>query len=112
MSPTQRSKQELIDKGYHVEKVEYYNSFSRRMKDLWGFIDLLAIKKGEVLAVQVTGGMNNKPSHIKKMNENELLPLVKSSGIKVELHTWRKLIVGKYKNGNPKKGWVNDIVKL
>jgi len=112
MSPTQRSRIALENRGYHVEKVEYFNYFSKRMKDLWGFIDLLAIKKGEVLAVQVTGGMNNKPSHIKKINENELLPLVKGAGIKIELHTWRQLIIGKYKNGNPKKGWVNDIVKL
>jgi len=112
MSPTQRSRQELESRGYHVEKVEYFNAYSHRMKDLWGFIDLLCLKKDEVLAVQVTGGMNNKPSHIKKMNENELLPLVKSAGIKIELHTWRKLNIGKFKNGNPKRGWVNDIVKL
>jgi len=112
MSPTQRSRKQLEGIGYHVEKVEYYNTFSHRTHDLWGFIDLLAIKKGEVLAVQVTGGMNNKPSHIKKMNESELLSLVKSAGIKIELHTWRQLIVGKFKNGNPKRGWVNDIVKL
>ena len=112
MSPTQRSKQELTDRGYHVEKVEYYNSFSRRMKDLWGFIDLLAIKKGEVLAVQVTGGMQHKKPHLDKMTSNELFPLVKSAGIKIELHTWRKLITSRYKNGNPKRTWVNDIVKL
>ena len=97
MSPTTRSKQELEDRGYHVEKVEYYNSFSRRMKDLWGFIDLLAIKKGKVLAVQVTGGMQHKNPHLGKMKGSELFPLVKSAGIKIELPTWRQLVIGKYK---------------
>lgn len=112
MSPTQRSRLALEDRGYHVEKVEYFNSFSHRMKDLWGFIDLLAIKKGEVLAVQTTGGIQHKNPHLAKMTGNKLFPLVKSAGIKIELHTWRKLIIGKFKNGNPKRGWVNDIVKL
>jgi len=112
MSPTTRSKEELKERGYHVEKVEYFNTFSHRMKDLWGFIDLIAIKKGEVLAVQVTGGMQHKQPHLDKMTGNELFPLVKSAGIKIELHTWRKLIIGKFKNGNSKRGWVNDIVIL
>ena len=112
MSPTQRSRKQLEGIGYHVEKVEYFNAFSHRMKDLWGFIDLLAIKKGEVLAVQTTGGIGHKNPHLEKIRSSELFPIVKSSGIKCELHTWRKLIVGKFKNGNPKRGWVNDIVKL
>jgi hypothetical protein len=34
--------------------VEKWNSFTRTRKDLWGWADLLAIRRGEVLAVQVT----------------------------------------------------------
>lgn len=54
VSPTQRSLAHLRELGYHVEVVEKWNSFTKQRKDLWGWADLLAIKKGEVLAVQVT----------------------------------------------------------
>lgn len=53
-SPTQRSLAHLRELGYHVEIVEKWNSFTKQRKDLWGWADLLAIRKGEVLAVQVT----------------------------------------------------------
>lgn len=54
VSPTQRSLAHLRELGYHVEIVEKWNSFTKQRKDLWGWADLLAIRKGEVLAVQVT----------------------------------------------------------
>ena len=112
MSPAQLSLQALRERGYIVEMVEHYNSFTHRRKDLWGFIDILAIKENSVLAVQVAGGIGEKNPHLEKMNESELLPIVKSAGIKIELHIWRKLITSRYKNGNPKRTWVNDITTL
>jgi hypothetical protein len=54
MTPTQRSLAALRELGYLVEVVEKWNSFTRTRKDLWGWADLLAIRRGEVLAVQVT----------------------------------------------------------
>ena len=44
-SPTQRSLEYLREQGYHPEVVEKYNSFTRRTNDLWGFVDILAIKR-------------------------------------------------------------------
>ena len=112
MSPAQLSLQALRERGYSVEMVEHYNYFSHRRKDLWGFIDILAIKENSVLAVQVAKEMSEKNPHLEKINESELFPIVKSAGIKVELHIWRKLITSRYKNGNPKRTWVNDITTL
>ena len=50
-SPTQLSLKKLREEGYiTIQVVEYWNSFARRRIDLFGFIDILAIKNGEVLA--------------------------------------------------------------
>ena len=54
MTPTQRSLAALRGLGYLVEVVEKWNAFTRTRKDLWGWADLLAIRRDEVLAVQVT----------------------------------------------------------
>ena len=112
MSPAQLSLQALRERGYSVEMVEHYNYFTHRRKDLWGFIDILAVKENSVLAVQVAGGMGEKSKHLDKISKSEIFPIVKSSGIKIELHIWRKLITSRYKNGNSKRSWVNDITKL
>jgi hypothetical protein len=46
----------LRDKGYTVAKVERWNQFARIRQDLFGFIDILAIRTDRtgVLAVQTT----------------------------------------------------------
>ena len=112
MSPAQLSLKSLRDRGYLVEMVEHYNYFTHRRKDLWGFIDIIAVKENRILVVQVAGGIGEKNKHLKKIGESEFFPIVKSSGIEIELHIWRKLITSRYKNGNPKKTWENDITKL
>jgi hypothetical protein len=74
--------------GYHVEVVEKWNSFTKQRKDLWGWADLLAIRKGEVLAVQVTASAVS--DRIKKIMASDTLALVRDSGIRIEVHGWRK----------------------
>jgi hypothetical protein len=88
VSPTQRSLAHLRELGYHVEVVEKWNSFTKQRKDLWGWADLLAIKKGEVLAVQVTASAVS--DRIKKIMASDTLALVRDSGIRIEVHGWRK----------------------
>ena len=94
MSPTQRSLKALRDLGYLVEVVEKWNSFTRTRKDLWGWADLLAIKRGEVLAVQVTSeGVANR---VKKVTDSETIGRVREAGVRVEVHGWRKNSKGRY----------------
>ena len=47
-SPTQLSLKKLREEGYIVAVVEHWNSFARIRQDLFGFIDLLALKGKEV----------------------------------------------------------------
>jgi hypothetical protein len=94
-SPTQRSLEYLREQGYHCEVVEKWNSFTKQRKDLWGWCDILAIRKDEVLAVQVTSG-SNVSARIKKIQESDTVALVRDAGIRIEIHGWRKAANGRY----------------
>ena len=87
-SPTQRSLEYLRELGYHCEIVEKWNSFTKQRKDLWGWCDILAIRKDEVLAVQVTASA--VADRIKKIQDSTTVALVRDAGIRIECHGWRK----------------------
>jgi hypothetical protein len=93
-SPTQRSLEYLRDQGYLCAIVEHWNPFARIRQDLWGWADILAIRKDEVLAVQVTASAVS--DRIKKIEASETLPKVREAGIRIEVHGWRKNSADKY----------------
>lgn len=94
VTPTQRSLAYLREQGYHCEVVEKWNSFTKQRKDLWGWCDILAIRRGEVLAVQVTASAVS--DRIKKIMASDTLALVREAGIRIEVHGWRKNSKGRY----------------
>lgn len=94
MTPTQRSLKYLREQGYTVAIVERWNAFARIRQDLFGFIDLLAIKPNETLAVQTTA--SGVSARLKKISESPLLPKVREAGWKIHIHGWRKNAAGKY----------------
>lgn len=89
-SPTQLSLKEMRGRGYYAEVVERYNSFTRRRNDLFGFVDILCIAKGEVIGVQTTtdGHISDR---IKKILAHENFMAVHDAGIKVVAHGWKKV---------------------
>lgn len=93
-SPTQRSLEYLRDLDYHCEVVEKWNPWKRIRQDLWGWCDILAIRKGEVLAVQVTS--SGVASRIKKIQESDTVAKVRDAGIRIEVHGWTKRANGRY----------------
>lgn len=94
MTPTQRSLAYLRDEGYLVAIVEHWNPFARIRQDLFGFIDLLAIRRDETLAVQVTA--SGVSSRVKKIEASPHLGRVREAGWKILVHGWRKNAAGKY----------------
>jgi len=94
MTPTQRSLAYLREEGYTVAIVERWNPHARIRQDLFGFIDLLAIRKDETLAVQVTS--TGVSSRIKKIMESDYLPKVRDAGWRIIVHGWRKNSKGRY----------------
>lgn len=66
----QRCMEELRTQGYLPAKVEYYNSFIKRPGgtfgkriDLYGIIDILAIKPGEILGIQSASSYKDMMEH-------------------------------------------------
>lgn len=89
LSPTHLSLRYLRGEGYEPFVVEHYNSHMRRRVDLLGFIDILAFKGAEVLAVQTTS-LNNVPSRVTKITEHEHVGLAREAGWTVHVHGWAK----------------------
>jgi len=95
-SPTQRSLKYLRDRSYIADVSEHWNPFAKRRKDLFGFIDIVGIGYGHLLAVQTTTG-SNVSERVKKISK---LPAAKAwlrSGNEIEIHGWRKLKKGRVK---------------
>jgi len=93
-SPTQRSLEYLREQGYHCEIVEKWNPWRKIRQDLWGWCDILAIRRDEVLAVQVTA--SGVAARIKKIQESDTVAKVREAGIRVVVHGWTKRANGRY----------------
>ena len=93
ISPTQRSLKYLREHGYTVTITERCNSYARVRQYLFGFVDLIAIKKGQTLEVQTTSAANYSARR-KKVQDHENLSIVLSAGWKVAIHGWRKNVKG------------------
>jgi hypothetical protein len=94
-SPTTRTLSLLREQGYTVAVVEKWNPHARIRQDLFGFIDILAIKRGETLAVQATA--SGVSARLKKITESELLPKVREAGWTIQIWGWTKSAkTGKY----------------
>lgn len=87
VTPTQRSLKHLRKAGYLVAITERWNPFAKIRQDLFGVIDLLAVKDGETLGVQTTS-MSNVSARIKKFAESEHVPKLRDAGWKLEIHGW------------------------
>ena len=88
-SPTQNSLRLLRKEGYLCAVVEKWNPHCRIRQDLFGFIDVLAIKPGETLAVQVTS-RGEVSKRIRKIEDHENLAAVREANWRIEVHGWDK----------------------
>lgn len=101
MSPTQRSKALMEERGYLVAIVEHWNSFTRRRHDLFGAFDLLGVGEEGTLAVQTTSA-SNVSARVRKISDMESVAAARKAGWRLEVHGWRK-------SG---RGWTCRVVDL
>lgn len=94
-SPTQRSLAMLRKDGYTVAIVEHWDSFARIRRDLFGIIDLLALKGEETLAVQTTS-YSNMSARAKKIADSPNISAIREAGWSVAIHGWRKKPNGRW----------------
>lgn len=96
-SPTRRSLKFLRDNGYVAGVVEKwipskFHPAGGVRKDLLDFIDIMAFKEGEVLAVQSTS-YSGVSSRVKKIESDDLaanVAAVRKAGVKIHVHGWKK----------------------
>ena len=88
-SPTQLSLKKLKEDGYLVAITEHWNPFARIRQDLFGFIDLLAIKDGQVLAIQTTS-KSNMNARVKKIGDSEHIGKIRKCNWQIEVWGWSK----------------------
>ena len=91
-----------------VQVVERWNAFARIRQDLFGIIDILAIRDGKTLAVQCTSG-SAVANRIGKMEDSRALNILREAGWIIEVHGWRKV---KVKRGGKAMKWDCRIVDL
>ena len=101
-SPTQRTLARLKKEDYDLVAItERWNPFAKIRQELFGCIDILAIKDGDTVAIQVTS-YSNVSARVKKITESVALsPLRKAN--------WTILVEGWHKKNNR---WVSRIVDL
>ncbi len=88
-SPTQLSLAHLRKDCDAVQVVEKWNPHARIRQDLFGFIDILALRGEETIAVQSTS-WDNVGSRATKIAESDLVGFVRKAGWSILIHGWRK----------------------
>lgn len=76
-------------RGYLCQVTEHWNPFARIRQDLFGFIDVLCIKDGEIVGVQTTSRSNVSNRYNKIKDHDNIWPVL-DSGIRVVIHGWGK----------------------
>jgi hypothetical protein len=89
-SPTQLTLEKLRADGWLAEVVEKWIPGANIRKDLWGFVDILALRDDEILAVQATS-YSNVSARVNKITDHENLPAVRLANIQIQVWGWRKV---------------------
>lgn len=89
-SPTQRSLKYLRALGMQAQVVEKWNSFAKVRIDLFGWIDIVAVDKTQIVGVQTTSYPNGRARLLKAKLCPALLDWHEAGGI-LMLHEWKKV---------------------
>lgn len=85
-----RTLKRMRDLGYTCAVVEKWNAHRKIRQDLFGFGDVLCIRRGETALVQTTS-LDNLASRIAKIAEHENVGAVREAGWRILVHGWRKV---------------------
>ena len=88
-SPTFLTLKKLRDDGWTAEVVERWNPHARVRNDLWGFVDVLALKGDTTLGVQATSA-SNVSARVHKIADHPNLSAVSEAGWALQVWGWSK----------------------
>jgi len=94
-SPTQLSLKHLRKTCQIVQVVEHWNPFSRTRQDLFGIVDILALRGAETVACQSTS-WSNISARIKKIADSEAIEHIRNANWIFIVHGWRMGKNGRY----------------
>ena len=89
ISPTQLSLAMLREDGWFCWITEHYNYYAKIRQDLWGFVDIIALKPGQILGVQTTTA-TNMSARINKIADHENVGKVRDANIMIHVHGWHQ----------------------
>ena len=96
-SPTQRTLARLKKEDYDLVAItERWNPFARIRQDLFGIIDILAIKDGDTVATPGYTSYSNISARVNKITESSALPFLRSAGWTILCEGWKKEKNGRY----------------
>jgi hypothetical protein len=90
VTPTQRSLKWLRDYGFRAEVVEKTVPHCKIRRDLFGFIDILAVRPGAILGVQTTSRAHKKDRLDKALALPALAEWLRAGG-HFEVHGWANI---------------------
>jgi len=88
-SPTARTLAELRKQGHVAQVTERWNQWAKRRIDLFGFIDVVALRPGEILGIQSTTS-DNHAARRSKIAETDGARAWLDAGGRIEIWSWRK----------------------
>jgi hypothetical protein len=89
LSPTQLTLKRLRDDGWTAEVVERWIPGANIRKDLFGIVDVVALKGEDTLAVQATSS-SNVSARVRKIADSEHIAAIREAGWMVHVYGWQK----------------------
>ena len=89
MSPTRRTLERLRAEGWMAAVVERWNPHAGVRQDLFGVLDIVALRGGETLGVQATSA-SHVAHRLRKLEDSPALAALREAGWTVQLWGWRK----------------------
>jgi len=96
MNPTNRSIKKLEEEGWIPQVVEQWIPYAKKRRDLYGFIDILAIKDADVLAIQATT-RSHVSDRVKKIENSKYVDAVRKCAWSIEVWGWYQTKDGDWK---------------
>jgi len=104
-SPTQRTLKVLRGEGCVCGIVEKWNQFAMIRQDLFGFIDLVALRGNKIVGVQCCAGSGHADHRRKILAEPRHRAWLAAGG-EIELRSWRKI---KVTRGGKAERWAERV---
>ena len=91
ISPTQLTLRHLRAEGWAlVQVVEHWNPHAQIRQDLFGIIDVLAVRPNETIGVQATSH-TNVSSRIRKLADHPNIGPIREAGWAIQVWGWKKV---------------------